>query len=239
MPLVGLMSAGPAPSDDRALVERIAVGDELAFATAYDRHANLLFGSLVRFLGDREAAAEVTQDAFMALWRRAAQFDAAAGSLSSWLLGIARNRAIDRFRAEGRRPTGHSIPLSILAADEHEERSGHGSDDLPMWRVSDADELGVVPPDPGTEADRHWLQAVVRTVVSELPEAERSVVLLAYSAGLSQSQIADHVGAPIGTVKSRTRRAFARLRTSLGNVPGLLDEDLGLAGLPVRRGDEG
>jgi RNA polymerase sigma-70 factor (ECF subfamily) len=232
------MTGEPAPSDDRALVERIAMGDELAFAAAYDRHANLLFGSLVRFLGDREAAAEVSQDAFMALWRRAGQFDAAAGSLSSWLLGIARNRAIDRYRAEGRRPNARSIPLSMLAADEHGERSSRGGpDEVPAWRVTDGDQLGAVPPDPGSEADRHWLQAVVRTVVSELPEVERSVVLLAYSAGLSQSEIADHIGAPIGTVKSRTRRAFARLRSSLGNVPGLLDEDLGVDTPAVGRAD--
>src|SRR3954454_17540681 len=233
------MTAGPAPSDDRALVERIAMGDELAFAAAYDRHSNLLFGSLVRFLGDREAAAEVTQDAFMALWRRAAQFDAATGSLSSWLLGIARNRAIDHQRAEGRRPISRSIPLSILAADEHDGRSGpRGGDDVPTWRVSDADQLGAVPPDPGSEADRHWLQAVVRTVVSELPEVERAVVLPASSAGLSQSEIADRIGAPIGTVKSRTRRAFARLRSSLGNVPGLIDEDLAAGSQSVGRTDE-
>lgn len=235
---------GMATSDDRAidqaLVERIAMGDEAAFATAYDRHSNLLFGSLVRFLGDRDAAAEVTQDAFMALWRRAAQFDAAAGSLSSWLLGIARHRAIDRYRSEGRRAASHSVPLSVLLADEHDSAAGSSADDLPMWRLPDDEGGTPAAPDPGSVADQHWLQSVVRTVVSDLPEVERSVVLLAYSGGLSQSEIADRLGAPIGTVKSRTRRAFARLRSTLAEVPGFVEETIGwLDAAPiVASGDE-
>lgn len=213
--------------DDLALVARIAMGDEAAFAEAYDRHSGLLFGSTVRFLGDRDAAAEVTQDAFMALWRRAAQFDPHVGSLSAWLLGIARHRAIDRFRAESRRAASRSIPLSALVADDREEGGGAGGDELPTWRVSEEASEAMVR-DPATLADRRWLQAVIRTVVSELPDVERSVVLLAYSGGLSQSEIADRIGAPIGTVKSRTRRAFARLRSNLSAVPGLLDAVDGL-----------
>jgi RNA polymerase sigma-70 factor, ECF subfamily len=208
--------------DDQELVARIATGDEAAFAEAYDRHAGLLFGSTVRFLGDRDAAAEVTQDAFMALWRRAALFDARAGSLSAWLLGIARHRAIDRFRAESRRAASRSIPISSLVSGDREEGGSGGDDELPTWRLSE-DATEALVRDPATLADRRWLQAVIRTVVSELPEAERSVVLLAYSGGLSQSEIADRIGAPIGTVKSRTRRAFARLRANLAAVPGLLD----------------
>jgi RNA polymerase sigma-70 factor, ECF subfamily len=209
--------------DDRSLVARIAMGDEAAFAEAYDRHAGLLFGSTVRFLGDRDAAAEVTQDAFLALWRRAAQFDASAGSLSAWLLGIARHRAIDRYRSEARRAASRSIPISALVADERTEGGSSGGDDeLPTWRLAE-DAAEALVRDPARLADRRWLQAVIRTVVSELPEAERSVVLLAYSGGLSQSEIANRIGAPIGTVKSRTRRAFARLRANLAAVPGLLD----------------
>jgi RNA polymerase sigma-70 factor (ECF subfamily) len=220
------MTSLPAPSDDRALVERIAMGDETAFAAAYDRHSGLLFGSLVRFLGDRETAAEVTQDAFLALWRRASQFDAAAGSLSAWLLGIARHRAIDRLRSESRRAASRSIPLSVLLSDD-DSGSGRATDDeMPTWRLAEPDEPNSANRDPAIAADRRWTQAVVRTMVSELPEVERSVVLLAYSGGLSQSEIADRLGAPIGTVKSRTRRAFARLRTTLGQVPGLVDEGI-------------
>jgi RNA polymerase sigma-70 factor (ECF subfamily) len=103
---------------------------------------------------------------------------------------------------------------------------GHATDaEAPTWRLAEPDSPNATNPDPAMAADRHWTQAVVRTMVSELPEVERSVVLLAYSGGLSQSEIADRLGAPIGTVKSRTRRAFARLRSTLGQVPGLLDDD--------------
>jgi RNA polymerase sigma-70 factor (ECF subfamily) len=215
----------PGASDERALVERIAMGDEAAFAAAYDRHASQLFGSVVRFLGDREAAAEVVQDAFLALWRRAAQFDAAAGSLAGWLLAIARHRAIDRFRADARSAAARSIPISALLADAG-DASGHGGalPDLPAGRLAGADPAAAAPADdPEDVADRRWVQAVVRTMVAELPEVERSVVLLAYGGGLTQSEIADRVGAPIGTVKSRTRRALARLRSGLSDIPELLE----------------
>lgn len=189
--------------DDPTLVGRIAGGDEVAFELAYDRHGGLLFGSLVRFLGDREAAAEVVQDAFMALWRRADGFDPSAGSLPGWLLAIARNRAIDRLRGEARRP---DLAPEALLDDAH--------DPDPIL-------------DPAMAADRRWADSVVRTMVSELPEAERHVVALAYADGLSQSAIADRLGVPIGTVKSRTRRALARLRTGLVTVPGLIAGDEG------------
>ncbi len=211
-------------ADDGALVRRIAMGDESAFALAYDRHAGHLYGSIVRFLGDREAAAEVVQDVFMALWRRASQFDATAGSLSAWLLGIARNRAIDRFRADARRAASRSIPLSALLPDERDEPGG-GMPDLPATAGLGPDSVATANAgDPEALVGRRWLQSVIRTLVADLPEVERSVVLLAYASGLSQSEIADHLGAPIGTVKSRTRRAFARLRGELADLPGLFED---------------
>jgi len=192
-------------SEDRSLVGRIARGDQAAFELVYDRHHGLLFGSLVRFLGDREAAAEVVQDAFVALWRRADGFDPAAGSLPAWLLAIARHRAIDRMRGEARRPSLAPVALLDDARDADRER------------------------DPAGFADRRWADSVVRTMVSELPDVERHVVALAYSDGLSQSAIADRLGVPIGTVKSRTRRALARLRTRLIEVPELVDAEAALA----------
>jgi len=199
-----------AEPDDPTLVSRIARGDETAFELAYDRHGGLLFGSLVRFLGDREAAAEVVQDAFMALWRRSSTFDPAMGSLPGWLLSIARHRAIDRLRSEARRPA--------LAPVEYLEDS----------RDADPER------DPAGFADRRWADSVVRSMVSELPEAERHVVALAYTDGLSQSAIADRLGVPIGTVKSRTRRALARLRTRLVDVPELVGSDVAAASMTDR-----
>jgi RNA polymerase sigma-70 factor (ECF subfamily) len=198
----------PRGLDDARLVARIAAGDEAAFVTAYDRHSGFVFGSVVRFVGDREIAAEVVQDAFVALWRRARQFDAGSGSLLTWLLAIARNRAIDRLRAEGRRPGRDSIHLDSLIADG---AGPNGSrPDVPP-------ELIAGPAtDPGTVVSRRWVQAVVRTGISELPEHERRVILLGYGEDLSQSQIAERLEWPLGTVKSRTRRAMAQLRSRLG-----------------------
>ena len=178
---------------------------------AYDRHAGFVFGSVARFLGDREAAAEVVQDAFMTLWRRARQFDARSGSLLTWLLAIARHRAIDRLRAEGRRPTRDSIRLEAFTSE-----GGSGGNparpDVPPELIADA------ATDPSTVATRRWTQSIVRTGISELPDNERQAILLGYAEDLSQAQIAERLEWPLGTVKSRTRRAMAQLRTRLAPV---------------------
>lgn len=206
--------------DDARVVERIAMGDEAAFAAAYDRHAALVFGSVVRFMGDREAAAEVVQDAFVALWRRADQFDARSGTLVNWLLGIARHRAIDRYRAESRRATAATVSLA-------------DSTEAGLDVAADATAPAV---DPTDVVEVRWTQSVVRSLVSDLPEAERDVLLLAYARGLSQSEIAERTGLPLGTVKSRTRRALGRLRTRLASVPELIEGMRGSETAAPRRG---
>jgi RNA polymerase sigma-70 factor (ECF subfamily) len=200
--------------DDAALAARIANGDESAFVVAYDRHAGFVFSSVARFLGDRETAGEIVQDAFVTLWRRARQFDAESGSLLTWLLAIARHRAIDRLRAEGRRPGRDAVSLDAIAID------GRGS--RPADRFDAPPELvAPVATDPATIASRRWVQSVVRTGIAELPEQEREVLVLGYALDLSQSQIAARLDWPIGTVKSRTRRALAQLRSRLGTLPEL------------------
>jgi RNA polymerase sigma factor (sigma-70 family) len=201
--------------NDAELAVRIAAGEEESFVIAFERHSNLLFGSVVRFLGDREAAADVVQETYLALWRRAGQFNPAAGTLAGWLLGIARNRAIDRLRAESRRPAlaSHTTPAH---GDDRDDRNP--VDDLD-GRMAGGDDA-----DPVTIANRRWVQAIVRTSVSELAEPERQVLTLAYSEGLTQSEVAGRLGWPIGTVKSRSRRAMAHLRTRLSAVPDLIDE---------------
>jgi RNA polymerase sigma-70 factor (ECF subfamily) len=210
--------------DDARLAGRIAAGDEAAFVIAYDRHSSYLFGSLVRFLGDREAASEVVQDTFMALWRRASQFDAGAGSLLTWLLSIARHRAIDRLRAEGRRPMRDAASLDALSGD------GDGTGAASRAEIP-AELVAGTSTDPGTVASRRWVQAVVRTGISELPPNEREVIVMGYALDLSQAQIAERLDWPIGTVKSRTRRALAQLRSSLGGAADIDD----LAGHEMQR----
>jgi RNA polymerase sigma-70 factor, ECF subfamily len=198
-------------SDDGILLRRVAAGDEAAFMTLYDRHADALFGTTVRFLRDRESAAEVVQEVLVSVWQRAAQFDPRAGSAFGWLLGIARNRAIDRLRAEARRPRA----VRVWGSDDESS----DADDLLDWagrRRGSSDEV-----DPASVADRRWTRALVRTTLAEMPFEERQVIALAYDHSLSQSEIADQLGMPLGTVKSRTRRALARLRSKLADVPDL------------------
>ena len=179
--------------------------------TAYDRHATFVFGSVSRFLGDREAAAEVVQDAFVTLWRRARQFDARSGSLLTWLLAIARHRAIDRLRAEGRRPTRDAVRLEALTSEGGSSGTAARAE-IPRELIAD----GAT--DPVRVASRRWTQSVVRTGIAELSENERQVILLGYAEDLSQAEIAERLEWPLGTVKSRTRRAMAQLRSRIGPV---------------------
>lgn len=213
-----MLGEGDRELDDGRLAARIATGDEAAFVIAYDRHNAFVFGSVARFLGDREAAAEVVQDAFVTLWRRAGQYDARAGSLLTWLLAIARHRAIDKLRAEGRRPLRDALHLDSFGSDATATAAASRPDVPPELVAGPAT-------DPGSVADRRWAQSVVRAGISQLPEHEREVILLGYALDLSQAQIAERMEWPLGTVKSRTRRALAQLRQHLSG----LDDELAFA----------
>ena len=197
---------------DAALVSRINDRDEEALAVAYDRHADAIYGSLVRFLGDRESAEDVVQETYLALWQRAHQFDPRAGSLLGWLLGIARHKAIDRFRAASRRP-------KIVAP--WTDRSESGTRDAPAILSGQTVGTATADDNPEDAAAREWTRSVVRTALSTMPDLERQVLQLAYDRGLSQSEIAARLGWPLGTVKTRTRRALASMREALDDVPDL------------------
>lgn len=204
---------------DAELVVRIVARDERALMVAYDRHGATLFGIAVRFLGDRESAAEVVQEVFLSLWQRGARFDAAAGSLIAWLIGIARHRSLDRLRAASRRPR--------LVRTLSRDGWGGAVSGLEDVASTAGGRAAVVTQgaeaDPAVEMDRRWTRSVVRASLAHLPDAERQVLVLAYDEGLSQSQIAVRLGLPIGTVKSRTRRAMAVLRARLVEIPELMD----------------
>jgi RNA polymerase sigma-70 factor (ECF subfamily) len=199
------------PSADTALVAAVAAGSEAALAELYDRHAGAVHGAALRLLGDRQAAEDVVQEAFLTLWNRADRFDPALGSLTAWLLTIARNRAVDRLRAAGRRPRLVSIPPAAGDAEP---------DAAALERL--AAERGILggagsaAADPEAALDLVETVAALRRTLTVLPEAERTAILLAYHDGLTQSEIAERLGWPLGTVKTRTRRALARLREALG-----------------------
>jgi RNA polymerase sigma-70 factor (ECF subfamily) len=202
--------SAPSPTD-AALVAAVAAGSEDALAALYDRHAAGIHATAFRLTGDRHAAEDVVQEVFLTLWNRAERFDPAIGSLAAWLGTIARNRAVDRLRASGRRPKLVSL------AREDDEPVGAALDRAAAGRA-EAD--GFDASDPVAALDAAEARAAINGVLTTMPEPERAVILLAYRDDLSQSEIASALAIPLGTVKTRTRRALARLRGALADVYG-------------------
>jgi RNA polymerase sigma-70 factor, ECF subfamily len=195
-------------SDDATLVWAVASGSEAALATLYDRHVDSIHAVALRLTGDRQLAEEVVQETFLALWNRAELFDPTLASLPTWLRTIARNRTVDRIRAAGRRPP--TVPLG--------DRGDPGTSEIDLERLEiGASVVGGAAPDPGPEAaaEARDLRETVATALSTMPDVERAVILLAYREGLTQTEIADLLEWPLGTVKTRTRRALAHLRAAL------------------------
>jgi len=196
-------------TSDAGLVASLARGDADALEQLYDRYSDSIFRAAFRRLGDRQLAEEVLQDTYLALWNRAELYDPAAGSLLAWLSTIARNRAIDRLRALGRRP--NALPLSAMVDDGD-------SDDRGMDRALAKGEIvggGMTDTDPVVVADRAALRAEIQGALDAIPDVERQVLELAYYHDLTQTEIALRLGWPLGTVKTRTRRALLRLRAAL------------------------
>ncbi len=185
------MTAQPQPVPDSALIERMMAGDEAALSTLYDRYSAMLFGMLMRILRDQQAAEEVLQDLFLQLWRNAAQFDAGRGSLPAWLMVIGRNRAISRLR--GRRDR------EVLEEEEGDYANTFASGQ----NIED-------------EAVRAQLARNIAAALEQLPAEQRQAVELAYFEGMTQSEIANRTGTPLGTVKTRVRTAMQSLRQILG-----------------------
>jgi RNA polymerase sigma-70 factor (ECF subfamily) len=203
--------AAPSPAD-AVLVAAVASGSEDALAALYDRHAVAIHATAYRLTGDRQAAEDVVQEVFLTLWNRAERFDPAAGSLAAWLGTMARNRAIDRLRAAGRRPQ-----LVALGRDDDE-----GSADEALERAAQGERAGrgFDADDPAALLDAGETRNAINAALATMPNPEREVILLAYRDELTQREIAARLGWPLGTVKTRTRRALARLRGALVEVYG-------------------
>ncbi|MFS8084136.1 MAG: sigma-70 family RNA polymerase sigma factor [Acidobacteriota bacterium] len=168
----------------------VARGDETALAAIYDRYRLILFGLILRILHDRQEAEDILQEAFLQVWRRAADFDEARGRAFTWLVTIARSRALDRLRALGSR---------AKIADEVAQ--------------SPRDDIG----DAAEDALKSEQGTIVRQALAELPEEQRRTLVLAYFEGLTQTEIAARLGDPLGTVKTRMRSGMNRLRELLRN----------------------
>ena len=175
--------------DDVQLVERVAQGDESAFLTLYDYYVGRVHGLTLRILGDRMMAEEATQDTFLKLWSRAHTYRAERGPLLLWLLTIARRTALDRLRLEGRRP--------ILS---------DSNDPTESWQT--------IPDEDSLSEESHWRS--LHFAVQVLNVEQRQLIELAFYQGLSQSEIAEVLGWPLGTVKTRLRAAMERLRREWG-----------------------
>jgi RNA polymerase sigma-70 factor, ECF subfamily len=213
----------PGRPDDAALVHEVAGGSYDALAMLYDRHADAVFAVARRLTSDRGVAEEVVQDTFLALWDRATTFDPAMGSLAAWLHTIARNRTVDRLRAAGRRPqvvgpSGGGDP-EVSETQRLERAAASGT------IVAGAET--PMAPEPAYASKE--TRAVIGAALDGMPEEERMVIVLAYRDELSQSEIAERLGWPLGTVKTRTRRALRHLRAAL-------EQD---AAQPVGTGEDG
>lgn len=182
---------------EASLQARLLARDERALVELIDLATPWLLGVAYAMLSDRDEAEEVVQETFTIVWRRVDLFDDSSGRLIPWLLRIARNRAIDRLRGRTRRRLKAGRLRSFGALGE-----GHAP---------------AVEPDEAARPGWHVHESVHRAL-RDLPEEQRLVVQLAYFEGLTQSEIAERVGIPLGTVKTRLRLAFDKLRTRLASI---------------------
>jgi RNA polymerase sigma-70 factor (ECF subfamily) len=193
-------AAGAGPTDAE-LLARMAAGDEQALGMFYDRWEQLVRAVVARRVVDPMTAEDIVETVFWQAWRQAARFDASRGSASTWLLTIARSRTMDRLRSMAR-------DRATASLDDVADGSATPSDD-PDALLAPAD-------DPHAAAELAERSVRVRHAVMTLPADQREALELAYFAGLSQSEIAERTGTPLGTVKTRTRLALRKLRDALG-----------------------
>lgn len=184
---------------DEELMARMGTGGIDALEQVYDRYSALVFSVGLRVLNDRQLAEDVVQEVFLRLWRGPSSYDPARGRFISWLMSVTRNRALDELRRVTRRRR--------LEDQEEEPTLQLASQDL-----GDDPELGLV-----LEERRR----AVRDAMTRLPPPQRRVLELAYFSGLTQVEIAERTGDPLGTVKTRVRLGMQRLREALAEV---LDE---------------
>lgn len=180
----------PAQAIDISLLRAIARRDETALASLYDRYRLILFGLLLRIVNSRVEAEDVLQEVFVQVWRQAADFDERRGKPFTWLVTLARSRAIDRLRQLNARER-----LAVAAAQEAPAEASDAVQD----------------------AYRSEQREIVTEALQQLPEEQRQALLLAYYEGLTQSEIATRLGTPLGTVKTRMRSGLIKLRELLGD----------------------
>jgi RNA polymerase sigma-70 factor (ECF subfamily) len=179
-------------AEDVALIRRMCDADETALGALYDRWMRSLYSLVFHLLKDADEAEDVVEETFWQAWRKASSYEPSRGAVSTWLLTIGRRRALDRLRAKGRR---------------REE---------PLTRESGAvADMAAPGPDPSAAAEASERRTHVLAALRELPEEQREVLDLGYFQGLSQTEIAEATGQPLGTVKTRMRLAMQKLKEPL------------------------
>ncbi|MEN8183074.1 MAG: sigma-70 family RNA polymerase sigma factor [Myxococcota bacterium] len=189
------LATSAAAASDGELLGRIGAGDSSALGHLYDRHAGQALGVALRVLGSREDAEDVVQDVFWRLWTGRARYDPARGRFRGWFNAMARNRAIDVLRSGARRTSMRAEDPAALTIEEDG-------------------------PEENAEAELHRRR--VEAALATLPPELKELVELAFYRGLTHREIAQHIGQPLGTVKSRIHRSLGMLREALaplGDTP--------------------
>ena len=178
-----------------ALIKKVAAGDHSALTSLYDATSRLVFGLILRIVGERATAEEVLLDVFTQVWRQSSAYDTNRGAPLAWLMTIARSRAIDRLRSG--------------------KHDAHGKESLDV--IGDVSATTASPEEATVNSER---QRLVRSALESLSPEQREVIELAYYSGLSHSEIALKLGQPLGTVKTRTRLGMMKLRDMLNPLLG-------------------
>jgi RNA polymerase sigma-70 factor (ECF subfamily) len=183
------------PADDAARLADVASGDAGALGVLYDRHIRAVYSIALRVLRDESEAEDVVQDVFAQVWRQSSRYDRTRGTVAAWLMTIARTRAIDRLRTRRARPDSSAAAL-----------------DMSTEPVAPSIDPAVV-----IDAERDAQR--VRLALDKLPLVQRLALELAYFEGLTQSEIAERLEEPLGTVKTRIRLGLLKLRDALLGSP--------------------
>ena len=186
-------------AEDAALMRRIVEADETALGALYDRWIRSLYSLVLHLLKDPDEAEDVVEAIFWQAWKKSDSYDPSRGAVSTWLLTIGRRKALDRLRAKKR-----------------------SKEDTVLGDFSFAD-IPSGAPDPSSEVEGLELRERVRAALNELPNEQREVLELGYFSGLSQTEIAEATGQPLGTVKTRMRLAMQKLREPLSMHRGVTE----------------
>lgn len=180
----------PRDAEDAALLKRIAGGEEAALGDLYDRYGRILYAFTMKMLRSVEDSQDIIQDVFLRVWNRAETYDAAKGSVYAWLVGMTRNRTIDKVRSKGYKKQGQTVDIASLVAESDE-------------------------PNPHVKTVAEEYRQLVAGALRSLEADQQKVISLAYFDGYSQSEIAETLRIPLGTVKSRMRKALLVMRSRL------------------------